>query len=183
MLVTLSNSLHPYLLNAAFYRGQDLWIDSESSDISSQLPILPLSFSFSPHLPMQMISSGNFFPGITTVISRNEANCYLQGWRWLVSWEMKTTVISRIEGDISRNVDYCYTQGWQLLTPGMKTTVISGNEDDCYIQGERPLLSQEMKMTVFFKHKVYSRLLSQEMKMSVFSSARHTAISRNKVDF
>ena len=63
------------------------------------------------------------------------------------------------------------------------TTVNSRDEDNCYIQEERQLLSQEMKMTVFFKYKVYSRLLSQEMKMSVFSSARHTAISRYKVDF
>ena len=50
MLVTLNNSLHPFLLNAVFSRGLDLWIDSESSDIASQLPILPLSFSLCLHI-------------------------------------------------------------------------------------------------------------------------------------
>ena len=78
-------------------------------------------------------------PGMkTTVISRNEDNCYLKEWRqlefqefqdlrqllslglrmtvmkWrqLLSWEMKTTVISRIE-------ENCYLQGWRLLSQGM----------------------------------------------------------------
>ena len=101
-------------------------------------------------------------------------------WRQLLSWEMKTTVISRIEDDcylltvISRNEDDCYLQGWRwLLSPGLKMTVISRKEDDCYIQGWR-LLSPGMKTTVISRNEddcylqEWRQLLSEEMKMTVF---------------
>ena len=105
----------------------------------------------------------------TTVISRNENDCYLMEWRRLLYPGMTTV--------ISRNEDNCYLQGWRLLSQGMKTTVISRNEDDCYLQGWRRLLPREMKTTLVPRNedecylKKWGRLLSPGMT---------TVMSRNE---
>ena len=63
----------------------------------------------------------------TTVISRNDDNCYLQGSR-LLSQGRNLTVICRDEDD-------WYPEKWRrLLSPGLKMTVNSRNEDNGYTQ-------------------------------------------------
>ena len=81
----------------------------------------------------------------TTVIYSNEYDCNHQGWRWLMS----------------QNEDNPYLEKWRrLLSPGMKTTVISRNgdnsisrnEDHWYLKEWRRLLSPGMKTTIISRN-------------------------------
>ena len=81
---------------------------------------------------------------------RNEDDCNVKACKQVISIRIKCLSSQGMKTTIvSKKEDDCYiSERRELLCQGKKTTVISRNEEDCYIKERRRLLCQGMKTTV-----------------------------------